>query len=163
MAFSATAPHTQRVPKGLALLYPSQASRIKRREFRGDWTAVLYRQSSLDIARDFGGALVHTAGPGMAMLLRDLGETPLIGPLTRAIPLVAQFSRSDHLSFWQAGIPAILVTDTANFRNPNYHLPTDTPDTLDYPRVAAIVEATAIAVAKMAGWREDETAISAPS
>ena len=47
---------------------------------------------------------------------------------------------SDHWSFWQAGYPAIMVTDTAPFRNPNYHQPTDTPDTLDYERMARVVE-----------------------
>jgi Zn-dependent M28 family amino/carboxypeptidase len=40
--------------------------------------------------------------------------------------------RSDHAAFWKAGIPAVMWTDTAEFRNPNYHQPTDTPDTLDY-------------------------------
>jgi Zn-dependent M28 family amino/carboxypeptidase len=40
--------------------------------------------------------------------------------------------RSDHLPFWNAGIPAVMWTDTADFRNPNYHRKTDTPDTLDY-------------------------------
>jgi Zn-dependent M28 family amino/carboxypeptidase len=162
MAYGATAAHTQKVPKGLALLYPSQVSRIERREFRGDWTAVLYRQSAIDIARDFAGALVHAAGPEMVILLRDPADLPVVGPLMRAVPLAAQFGRSDHQSFWRAGIPAILVTDTANFRNPHYHRPTDTPDTLDYPRVAAIVGATAIAVAKLAGWKSDEAGFNAP-
>jgi Zn-dependent M28 family amino/carboxypeptidase len=39
---------------------------------------------------------------------------------------------SDHAPFWFAGIPALMWTDTAEFRNPNYHQPTDTPETLDY-------------------------------
>ncbi len=39
--------------------------------------------------------------------------------------------RSDHAPFWDAGYQAVLVTDTANFRNPNYHEPSDTLDTLD--------------------------------
>lgn len=47
---------------------------------------------------------------------------------------------SDHWAFWQAGYPAIMVTDTAPFRNPHYHQPTDTPDTLDYERTARVVE-----------------------
>jgi len=47
--------------------------------------------------------------------------------------------RSDHASFWNAGLPALMVTDTANFRNPNYHLPSDTPDTLDYGFMAQLV------------------------
>jgi Zn-dependent M28 family amino/carboxypeptidase len=40
--------------------------------------------------------------------------------------------RSDHAPFWQAKIPALMWTDTAEFRNPNYHWHTDTPETLDY-------------------------------
>jgi Zn-dependent M28 family amino/carboxypeptidase len=39
---------------------------------------------------------------------------------------------SDHGSFWDAGWPAVIVTDTAFLRNPHYHRESDTPDTLDY-------------------------------
>ena len=46
--------------------------------------------------------------------------------------------RSDHTPFWNAGLPALMWTDTSNFRNPNYHLPTDTPDTLDYDAMADV-------------------------
>ena len=38
---------------------------------------------------------------------------------------------SDHSPFWDAGIPAVMVTDTAFFRNPNYHQPSDKLETLD--------------------------------
>ncbi len=47
---------------------------------------------------------------------------------------------SDQWSFWQFGYPAVMVTDTAFFRNPNYHRPTDRPETLDYRRMALTVE-----------------------
>jgi hypothetical protein len=40
--------------------------------------------------------------------------------------------RSDHAPFWDMGYQALMATDTANFRNPNYHQPTDTIDTLDF-------------------------------
>lgn len=46
--------------------------------------------------------------------------------------------RSDHAPFWSKGIPALMWTDTAEFRNPNYHRPTDTPDTLDYEFMAGV-------------------------
>lgn len=49
--------------------------------------------------------------------------------------------RSDHLSYWERNIPAVLVTDTAGFRNPNIHRETDVPQTLDYPRMARLVDA----------------------
>jgi Zn-dependent M28 family amino/carboxypeptidase len=47
---------------------------------------------------------------------------------------------SDHWSFWQVGYPAIMVTDTAFYRNPYYHTPHDTPDRLDYERLARVTE-----------------------
>jgi Zn-dependent M28 family amino/carboxypeptidase len=47
---------------------------------------------------------------------------------------------SDHWSFWQQGYPAIMITDTAVFRNKNYHLPGDQADTLDYERMARVVD-----------------------
>ena len=47
---------------------------------------------------------------------------------------------SDHKNFWAAGYPAVMVTDTAFLRNPNYHRSTDTADTLDYERMAIVVD-----------------------
>ncbi len=55
--------------------------------------------------------------------------------------------RSDHDPFWQSNIPAVMWTDTAEFRNPNYHQPTDTPETLDYDflqKVARLIVACAL-------------------
>jgi Zn-dependent M28 family amino/carboxypeptidase len=48
---------------------------------------------------------------------------------------------SDHLSFWRAGYRAFMCTDTAFFRNPYYHSAEDTPEKLDYPRLALLTEA----------------------
>jgi Zn-dependent M28 family amino/carboxypeptidase len=46
---------------------------------------------------------------------------------------------SDHWSFWQEGYPALMVTDTATFRNPHYHQPTDKPETLNFPMFTSAV------------------------
>lgn len=46
---------------------------------------------------------------------------------------------SDHWSFWQEGYKAAMVTDTALFRYPHYHEDTDTPDKLDFARLARVV------------------------
>jgi len=46
---------------------------------------------------------------------------------------------SDHWSFWQAGYPGVMVTDTAPFRYPHYHTPEDTPDKIDFERTARVV------------------------
>jgi Zn-dependent M28 family amino/carboxypeptidase len=48
---------------------------------------------------------------------------------------------SDHASYWKFGMPAVMVTDTAFLRNPNYHGDGDTPATLDYTRMAQVVRA----------------------
>ena len=46
---------------------------------------------------------------------------------------------SDHWSFWRQGYPAVMLTDTAPFRYPYYHTREDTPDKLDYERIALVV------------------------
>jgi len=53
---------------------------------------------------------------------------------------------SDHWSFWQAGYPALMVTDTAPFRYKWYHTADDTPDKLDYEKTARVVEGLEIVV-----------------
>jgi Zn-dependent M28 family amino/carboxypeptidase len=47
---------------------------------------------------------------------------------------------SDHWSFWRAGYPALMVTDTAPYRYPHYHQASDTPDKVDYDRLARVTE-----------------------
>ena len=51
--------------------------------------------------------------------------------------------RSDHEPFWKAGIPAVMWTDTAEFRNPHYHQRSDTPETLDYGFLRAVTQVLA--------------------
>jgi hypothetical protein len=58
---------------------------------------------------------------------------------------LGHMNRSDHAPFWEAGIPAVMWTDTSEFRNPHYHLATDTPETLDFEFVA---EVTKLALAR---------------
>ena len=53
---------------------------------------------------------------------------------------IADVERSDHGSFWLHGYPAVLVTDTGEFRDPNYHTATDTPDQVDYDSLTRVVE-----------------------
>jgi Zn-dependent M28 family amino/carboxypeptidase len=58
---------------------------------------------------------------------------------------------SDHWSFWQAGYPAIMITDTALFRYPHYHAATDTPEKLDYRSLARVTRGLADVAAELAG------------
>lgn len=154
MAYTTHAPDSQKLPPGIGLLYPGQKRKIERRRNTGDWNVIVYRKSALDLARYFAEALAHTAGTHAPILLRDLLDIRYLGNvLNLLIPALGNFARSDHRPFWKASIPAIMISDTANFRNPNYHRPSDTPDTLDYQRLAAIIAATAVALARSAGLK----------
>ena len=154
MCYTDTTPNSQRVPPGIDLLFPGQIARLRRRGLPGDWTVVIYRRDSAKLARTLGEGLAHLAGAHVPVLMRDPTDLALVGGLLRRrVPAARHFSRSDHASFWRAGIPAIMIGDTADLRNPHYHQPTDTPDTLDYERLAAIVGATATVIARHAGLR----------
>lgn len=50
---------------------------------------------------------------------------------------------SDHLNYWALGFPAIMITDTSFYRNPHYHRYTDTAETLDFEKMAQVVEGLA--------------------
>ncbi len=151
LGYTGRGPGSQLVPPGVGLLYPRQLARVRRRSFVGDFTTVIYNGPATGLARCFGEGLVHIAGADACLLLRGPNDIPVIGQaLSVVLPFVRNFARSDHVVFWEAGIPAIQVTDTADFRNPHYHRPTDTLETLDYDRIAAIVGATAVVVARTA-------------
>lgn len=152
MAYSSSEPNSQMVPPGVSQIYPGQIQRVADREYRGDFTAVIYTGPAQALAISFGEGLAHYAGADAPLLLRDPNDLPVVGPLLqRTVPAVRNFSRSNHVLFRAAGIPVLQITDTANFRNRNYHQASDTWDTLDYERLAAIVGTTAIALAQAAG------------
>jgi hypothetical protein len=54
--------------------------------------------------------------------------------------LVRDIRRSDNSAYWDHGYPAVMVTDTSNFRTPNYHTLADTPETLSYESMARLTE-----------------------
>ena len=96
----------------------------------------------------------------------DTGSRDLLAVFERAargvLPVVAlavplkgwlapDVRRSDHARFWDVGYPALLLTDTAELRNPHYHRASDTPETLDYDFLARATEAVVRAVEELAG------------
>ena len=65
-------------------------------------------------------------------------ETPVMslnGP--RSVPGV---DHSDHMSYWEQGFPAVLITDSAFYRNGHYHSDEDQPATLDYAKMSDVVK-----------------------
>jgi len=86
---------------------------------------------------DFIGAVGLSGQPAPLDALRAARRyTPELPASFLTIPkaaslLMPDLLRSDHSPFWLFGAPAVMVTDTANFRNPNYHEPSDGLGTLD--------------------------------
>lgn len=62
---------------------------------------------------------------------------------------INQITASDHLNFWKFGYKAIMVTDTAHFRNPNYHTANDTLETLDVNKMQCVVNLIVESIKKM--------------
>ncbi len=87
----------------------------------------------------------------LAMERAAAGVMPLV---SLGVPLkgyaVPDTRRSDNARFWDVDYPALMVTDTADLRNPHYHKPTDTPETLDYAFMGTVVTTVAKAVAELA-------------
>ena len=80
----------------------------------------------------------------IAEAFRKKNDLPVITLNAPAIVIGIDFS--DHWSFAKFGYKALMVTDTAFYRNPNYHAASDLPETLDYDRMARVVEGLADAV-----------------
>jgi Zn-dependent M28 family amino/carboxypeptidase len=104
----------------------------------GDFIAIATTRAHADFARRLEEEM-RRAGPGL--------RTFLAADIIPDFPLVPRdILRSDHAPFLMAGLPGVMITDTANFRNPHYHRATDTADTLDPGRFAAVVRGVAGAV-----------------
>ncbi|MCH7921972.1 MAG: M20/M25/M40 family metallo-hydrolase [Nitrospinae bacterium] len=66
-----------------------------------------------------------------------------------AVSLMPGINFSDHASFWHENYPAVMVTDTAFYRSPHYHGPSDTPETLNYEAFAEVVKGLYQAVVEL--------------
>ena len=104
------------------------------------------------------GHFLAAVGDGRSKHLLGAVERAASGVIdlvTLAVPLkgyvVPDTRRSDNARFWDVNYPALMVTDTADLRNPNYHRHTDTPESLDYGFMAKVVTVVANAVALLAG------------
>ncbi len=106
---------SQNYPFPIGLFYPSE----------GDFIALVGNLSSASEVRRAVKAFRSSAVP-----LRAEGAA-----LPEGLPGVGW---SDHWAFWQEDYPALMVTDTAPYRNANYHEPTDVAATLDYDKMAQV-------------------------
>jgi aminopeptidase YwaD len=130
VGFARSEAGTQQIPPDVPIAVPTQ----------GDFLAIVGNESSRSLVLQLEQAAQRHAAQlkTLSLVVPGRGEAM---PHTR---------RSDHASFWDAGYPAVMLTDTANFRNPHYHRETDTLDTLDLEflsKITATVTATAAQIA----------------
>jgi len=107
-------PGSQRYPPPLGLFYPD----------RGNFIAFVADLGSFSLVRK-----------ARRLFSRNC-EFP--SEWLAAPSIIPGLAWSDHWSFRQHGYPAVMVTDTAFYRYPHYHLPSDTPEKLDYERMAQV-------------------------
>ena len=107
-------PGSQKYPPPLGLLYPN----------KGDFIAFVAMTGSRDLMQALIGSF------------RQHTKFPTVGGV--APGFIPGIDWSDHWSFEQFRYPAVMITDTAYFRYPHYHKPTDTPDKVDVERLARI-------------------------
>ena len=113
-------PGAQRYPVFLRPFYPSTGDFIA---LVGNWKSRTLLRTVAAVFRQVPDLPVQTlAVPGNGWLL----------PVTRL---------SDHAPFWDRDFPALMVTDTAFLRNPHYHQPTDTIETIDLSFLGRVTEA----------------------
>ena len=105
-------PGSQKYPPPLGLLYPN----------KGDFIAFVAMTGSRDLMQALIGSF------------RQHTKFPTVGGV--APGFIPGIDWSDHWSFEQFRYPAVMITDTAYFRYPHYHKPTDTPDKVDVERLA---------------------------
>lgn len=122
---------TQQTPPGVPIAVPTQ----------GDFLAIVGNEASRSLVLQLEQEAQRHAAQlkPLSLVVPGRGEAM---PHTR---------RSDHASFWDAGYPAVMLTDTANFRNPHYHRPTDTIETLNLDFMSQVADAVTAAAMELAG------------
>lgn len=126
LGYYSDTPGSQRYPFPFGFFYPD----------RGNFLAFVSDLRSRALLRR-----TLTAFRQEAVLLAEGAAAP------RSVPGVAW---SDHWAFWEAGYPALMVTDTALYRYPHYHAPEDTPAKINDLLLARAVRGLTATVAELA-------------
>lgn len=133
-------PNSQSVPTGFGTLFPQQVADLEADGYRGNFIVNTGDTESTE----FTNALTSIAGN----YVPELKVTTLIVPFNGSI--APDLRRSDHAHFWDVDIPAVMLTDGANLRNPNYHTPNDTIGSINFTFAHNVVKACVATLAELA-------------
>ena len=138
IGYRVEAKNTQTLPSFLFRLLPRY--KTKMRQKRGDFIAIVGDKNGRTIAKHFSSNC----------RAREVQLPYVNATLPLSFSTIAEHAedllRSDHAPFMRRGIPALMITDTANFRYPFYHTEADTVDKLDFDFMKQVVQATIGAV-----------------
>ena len=140
IGYYSEAPNSQTLPTGFNLLFPDAYQAVSDNEFRGDFITNLAIQSFTGLSTSFQEAA--------AQYVPELKIVSATAP-DNLVP--DDFTRSDHAYFWENGLPALFLTDGAEFRNPNYHRSSDTLETVNFTFMSRVVKAVIATAAELAG------------
>jgi len=135
-------PNSQEFPAGFEFLYPDVQADLVADEFRGNFITNIGDQNSL--------ALMEAYNNAATLYVPDLKTVSIDAPESW-VALTPDLGRSDHAPFWLQNIPALMITDGSNFRNPFYHSPDDLIPSLNFTFMMNVVKAVVGAVAEEAG------------
>ncbi|HWB78064.1 MAG TPA: M28 family peptidase, partial [Nannocystaceae bacterium] len=105
-------PGSQAIPTGFGVLFPDEVTALHAREDRGDFIAVVADEAATVHARRLAE---HAGTLALPIALLSLSRVWI------TLPVAIDLRRSDHASFWAADVPAVMITDTADFRSASYH------------------------------------------
>jgi hypothetical protein len=144
IGYASSAPNSQQLPPGLDVIFKTQADQLKANDLRGDFVAVIADENALEAALPLEA---HALAIGLPNIRLELKQNQLHSPVFGTL------QRSDHAAFWWAGFPAMMITDTSEYRNRNYHCAEgpDGLDRLDLEYATQVVRATVYAVATRLG------------
>jgi hypothetical protein len=140
IGYSTEVANTQTTPAGFNILFPATYQQLQADSFRGNFLIVCGNDSSAGLTSTFVNAATQYV-PALKTAGFNVPDKGQIAPDLR---------RSDHASFWDKNKKAIMLTDGANTRNPNYHTPGDSVGTLNFNFMTNVVKATLAAAAKLA-------------
>lgn len=131
VGYASRDPGSQRTPPGVPIPIPTV----------GNFLGIVGNETSRDLlaAIERNARRVAPSTPTVALTVPARGE------------MLPDVRRSDHAAFWDEGYQAVMLTDTANFRNPHYHQPSDTLDTLDLDFLEGVSDIVVGCIEDLAG------------
>lgn len=136
-----TTQNSQQLPFGFETVFPAVVDSLDAVNRRGIFLFAIGNTQNSAALSSYFDSVARLYVPDVRSLVLNAPGTGAMTPDLR---------RSDHAVFWDAGIPALMITDGADTRNPHYHQPSDSSHNIDFPFLVRNIKAIVAAVAALA-------------